>query len=88
MAGLVPMTAAAAVTPVEFSAGELKIPKTYVMTLLDGGLPLPAQEMIVAGTPDMKVVKLETGHSSFLVVPERVAEIIVQAAEESEGGGQ
>ena len=52
MAGLVPMTAAAAITPVEFSSGELKIPKTYVMTLLDGGLPLPAQEKIVAGTPD------------------------------------
>jgi hypothetical protein len=59
----------------------------YVMTLFDEGLPLPAQERIVAATPDMKVVKLETGHNSFLVMAERVAEIIVQAAEESEGGG-
>jgi hypothetical protein len=88
MAGLVPMTAAAAITPVDFSAGELKIPKTYVMSLLDGGLPLPVQEKYVAGIPDMKVVKLETGHSSFLVVPEKVAEIIVHAAEESEGTGK
>jgi len=88
MAGLVPMTAAAAITPIEFSAGELMIPKTYVMTLPDGGLPLPAQERFVAGTLDMKVVKLETDHSSFLVMPKRVADIIVQAAEESEGLGR
>jgi hypothetical protein len=47
MAGLVPMSAVSATTPIEFCAGDLKIPKTYVMTLLDGGLPLPVQERIV-----------------------------------------
>jgi len=85
MTGLMPMTPVSATTPIEFCAEDLKIPKTYMMTLLDGGLPLKAQEKIVEGTPGTKVLRLETGHSSFLAVPEKVVEIIVQAAKESEG---
>jgi hypothetical protein len=74
------MSALSAMTPVEFCAGDLKVPKTYVMTTLDNGLPFAVQETFVEGTPGMKVVRLETGHSSFLVDPERVVEIIVGAA--------
>jgi hypothetical protein len=57
----------------------VKIPKTYVVTLVDKRLPVPVQEAFVAGTPDIKVVRLETAHSSFLVTPEKVVEIIVEA---------
>jgi hypothetical protein len=70
-------------TPVVFCAGNVKVPKTYVMTTLDNGLPFPVQEKFVEGTLAMKIVRLETRHSSFLVDTERVVEIIVEAA----GGG-
>jgi hypothetical protein len=58
-------------------------PEDVCETTLDNRLPFPVQEEFVEGTPGMKVVRLETGHSSFLVDPERVVEIIVEAA----GGG-
>jgi hypothetical protein len=83
MASLVPTSALRAMTPVDFCAGDVKAPKTYVTTTLDNGLPFPVREKFVGGTPGMKVVRLETGYSSFLVEPEKVVQIIVEAA----GGG-
>jgi hypothetical protein len=38
-----------AMTPVDFCAGDVKVPKTYVTTTLDNGLPFPAQEKFVGG---------------------------------------
>ena len=86
MASLVPMSALSAMTPVEFCAEDVKVPKTYVMTTLDKGLPFPVQEKFVEGTPGMKIKRLETGHSSFLVCAEKVVEIIVEAARGRAGG--
>jgi hypothetical protein len=51
MASLVPMSALSAMTPVEFYANNVKVPKTYVMTTLNNGLPFSVQEKFVDETP-------------------------------------
>jgi hypothetical protein len=51
MAGLGPMSAASAIMPIDLCVGDLKIPKTYVMTLLMGNFRYRCSRRFVAGTP-------------------------------------
>lgn len=83
MLKIVPLTLACAKAPVDFVANDLKIPKTYVLAELDNGLLPAVQEAMCGGTPDMKVVRVQTGHSPFLGKPKEVRDIIINAVKES-----
>lgn len=83
MSKTVPMAIGAPKTPIDFVANDLKIPKTYVIAELDYGLPTAVQEAFCGGTPDMKTVRVQTGHSPFLEKPKEVCEIIITAVKES-----
>jgi hypothetical protein len=61
MSSLVPMSALSVMTPVEFRAGYVKAPKTYVMTTLDNGFPFSVQEKFVEGTPGDEGYEVENG---------------------------
>lgn len=83
MTTVVPLCAATAGVPIDFCANDLKIPKTYVYCGLDQATLPAMQDLFIAGTPDMKVIKVPTGHFPWLNMPGEIAEIIIQAAQES-----
>lgn len=83
MTTVIPLCGATAEVAVDFCANDLKIPKTYVYCALDQAVLPAAQDAFTAGTPDMKVVKVETGHFPFITIPKEIAEIIIQASKES-----
>lgn len=80
MSQLVPFSLACIKTPIDYSAGDLKIPMTYVLAELDQALVPPVQEAFAAGAPDVKMIRIQTGHSSMLAMPKEISEIIVQVA--------
>jgi pimeloyl-ACP methyl ester carboxylesterase len=58
------------------------IPCMYIFTELDQGVPLAAQQGMVAQMGDITTVSLKTGHSPFLSQPEGVIKAIEQAVAE------
>ncbi|KUJ13786.1 alpha/beta-hydrolase [Mollisia scopiformis] len=83
MSTLVPISSATTGVTVDFCANDLKIPKTYIFCELDQALPPAAQETLIAGTPNMTVVRVQTCHFPWLIVPDEIAEVIVRASKES-----
>lgn len=69
--------------PIEFDAEILKISMTYVLADLDNMLVGAVQEAFAASAPGAKVIRVQTGHCSFLAMPKKICGIIVQAAYES-----
>jgi len=55
--------------------------RVYIHTEKDQVFPPQFQEMFVQGSGvDWKVVRVDSGHSSFVSIPEGVAKIIIDAA--------
>lgn len=63
---IVPHSQDAFETPCQFIASDIIIPKTFVLCTKDKAFPPEKQELLVQSIPDMKCVKLDTGHSPFL----------------------
>ena len=64
-------------TPTSVAPSDLSIPSTYVLCENDGAVPPFVQEMLSGG---MNVERISAGHFPFLTKPQRVTDIIMQAA--------
>ena len=62
----------------QFLESEITVPKLYLLTERDQTIPPAFQEVMVQIGKFDKVVRLESGHSPFLSVPEKVVEAIVE----------
>lgn len=70
-----------AATPVQLTAARYgAVPKFYIHTANDNAVSYPLQQRMVAATPVVRSVTLQTGHSPFLEAPEALANAIADAA--------
>lgn len=70
------------VTPERFG----RVPRYYVECVQDRAIPVEDQRELVAATPCRKVFSLDSSHSPFLSMPERLAECIDEVARLEPGG--
>ncbi|KAL2062323.1 hypothetical protein VTL71DRAFT_6589 [Oculimacula yallundae] len=71
-----PMAITAFFTPIDFTVGELTIPKAYVICEKDRTVPPERQEHMVEKVGGFKVYRFGGGHSPFLTEPDWTAGII------------
>ncbi|KAK0644462.1 Alpha/Beta hydrolase protein [Cercophora newfieldiana] len=69
----------------QFLESEITVPKLYLLCERDQAIPPAFQEVMVQVGKFDKVVRLESGHSPFLSVPEKVVEAIVEFGNEFSG---
>ena len=74
------MSPGAFLTPVDFSAPQLKVPSLYLITEKDRAVMLELQERMVAAIPGIKTIRLPCGHSPFLSHPDETVDAIVKGA--------
>lgn len=67
-------------TPVRVTARSAAIPRRYILCENDNTVPPQAQEAMVADWPADSVIRLASGHSPFLSQPERLADLLADAA--------
>ncbi|ORY63002.1 Alpha/beta hydrolase fold-1 [Pseudomassariella vexata] len=79
---LVPHSQDAFETGCDFIMTDITIPKSYLITELDQGIPVSIQELITTIIPGFKVERIQTGHSPFLSKPEECARLLAKIAEE------
>ena len=72
---------AAFLTPVHFSAPELKVPSLYLIAEKDRAVLLEVQEKMIAAVPGMKTIRVPCGHSPFLSHPDETVDSIIKGAE-------
>jgi pimeloyl-ACP methyl ester carboxylesterase len=58
------------------------IPRSYVLTTADRSLPPELQRRMVREHPCRRVVELDTGHAPYLSMPEALAALLTELAEE------
>ena len=69
----------------QFIESEITVPKTYLQCELDKTVPPEFQQVMIQVGGFGNVVKLESGHSPFLSVPNKVVEAIVQVCDKAAG---
>ncbi|KAK4449778.1 Alpha/Beta hydrolase protein [Podospora aff. communis PSN243] len=72
-------------TPPQFVEREIEVPKMYVVCERDKTVLPNVQESMVKTGEFERVVRLESGHSPFLSMPQRVVEVILGFVGEIEG---
>jgi pimeloyl-ACP methyl ester carboxylesterase len=78
-----------AATPVRVTAARYgAVPKFYVHTVNDNAVSYTLQQRMVAATPVVRSVTLQTGHSPFLESPEALANAIADAVAAANTGAQ
>ncbi|KAJ0114846.1 hypothetical protein J7T55_004588 [Diaporthe amygdali] len=77
---LVPQSYKAVITPIDFAAPDISIPKTYIVCEKDNAFPVPLQHELSTGLGFNKLV-ISGGHSAFASVPDEVADALVKIAE-------
>ncbi|KAK4449679.1 Alpha/beta hydrolase fold-1 [Podospora aff. communis PSN243] len=69
----------------QFLESEITVPKLYVLNERDQAVPFEFQEAMAQVGKFDKVVRLDSGHSPFLSVPEKVVEAIIKFSVEVSG---
>lgn len=67
----------------EFIDEEITVPKTYVLCENDIALPTEYQAYFIGVGGYEDVVRVKSGHSPFLTIPEQMIEIICGIAEKT-----
>lgn len=80
---LVPQSCQAVITPVDFAAPDITIPKTYIVCEKDNAFPVQLQHELSSGLGFNKLT-VNGGHSAFASVPGEVADALVRIAERTE----
>lgn len=65
----------------QFIESDIKVPKTYVLTENDEAVPPSLQEMFTKIGAFDTVIRIPSGHTPALSMPDKVVEIIVNAAQ-------
>lgn len=77
LARLRPMPRVIAQTPVRWTRTRAgAVPRVYIECLRDRAIPLELQRAMQKLLPPAEVLQLDSGHSPFLAVPERLAELL------------
>jgi pimeloyl-ACP methyl ester carboxylesterase len=75
-------------TPVDVDEAVLAaIPRSYVLTTADRSLPPALQRRMVREHPCQRVVELDTGHAPYLSMPDELAALLIELAEEMAADG-
>lgn len=80
VAALSPTDTAYLTTPVRLGANFARVPKLYIACLNDAAIGIAAQRAMIAAHPGTAVIEIASGHSPFLSMPERLSEILEDAA--------
>lgn len=56
------------------------VAKLYITCLNDAAIGIAAQRAMIAAHPGTEVIEIASGHSPFLSMPERLSEILEDAA--------
>jgi pimeloyl-ACP methyl ester carboxylesterase len=85
VARIVPEPVAPLNTPLALTAGRFgSLPRHYIECTLDRTIPIAQQRAMQAALPCASVTTLESGHSPFLSMPDRLADVLDQLARGTE----
>lgn len=85
---LVPEALAPRRAPADITAGRFgRVPRVYVETVNDRALVVALQRRMHGSLPCRDVIRLPSGHSPFLSMPEALAERLLAVSDENGAGG-